>query len=36
MVQILIVGYLVIGLPAALLLWTALMAAKRGDEKSLE
>lgn len=36
MVQIIVVAYLVISLPAALLLWTALVAAKRADDKSPE
>ena len=36
MVQIFLVAYLVISLPAALLLWTALVAAKGGDENSPE
>jgi hypothetical protein len=36
MVQIFVVAYLVISLPAALLLWSVLAAAKRADDKSSE
>ena len=36
MVQNFVVAYLVISLPVALLLWTVLAVAKRGDDKSLE
>jgi hypothetical protein len=36
MVQIFVAAYLVISLPVALLLWTVLAVAKRGDDKSLE
>jgi hypothetical protein len=35
MVPIFVAAYLVISLPIALLLWTVLAIAKRGDEKSL-
>jgi hypothetical protein len=34
MAQIFVMTYLVIGLPAVLLLWTVLVAAKRGVDKS--
>ena len=36
MVQIIVVAYLVISLPAAFLLWTVLSAAKRADNKIAE
>lgn len=35
MLQNLVVAYLVMSLPAALLLWTGLVAARRADDKSL-
>jgi hypothetical protein len=35
MVPIFLAAYLVISLPVALLLWTVLAVAKRGDDKSL-
>jgi hypothetical protein len=36
MVQLFVAAYLVISLPAALLLWTVLVAAKRANDQSLD